>query len=223
MHIQLHSLTSLPVHVPNRGADGLAKRAVYGGHERQRISYQASQYALRHSTAMADLERVAGLGHTTRTALVAERIIHPALVDAGIADVETWTRTVMALWRKEEKESKSEGSEEQKAAPLIVGEQEARLLTAIARACVEGGVAPTDLRKLVEKARPPKGTPEAVVSAIEALKTARGSAGLDGALFGRMATGIAVATVDRCVRISDALTTHAITPVADFFLLTPVK
>jgi hypothetical protein len=35
-----------------------------------------------------------------------------------------------------------------------------------------------------------------------------------------MATGIAVATVDRCVRISDALTTHAITPVADFFLTT---
>ena len=35
-----------------------------------------------------------------------------------------------------------------------------------------------------------------------------------------MATGIAVATVDRAVRISDALTTHAMTPVTDFFLVT---
>jgi len=220
MHIQLHCLTSLPVHVPNRGADGLAKRAVYGGHERQRISYQASQYALRHSDAIADLERVAGIGHTTRTALVAERIIQPALEDAGVADAESWTKTVMALWRKEEKKQKGEKQDEQKAAPLIVGEQEARLLTAVVQACAEEDVAPAELRKLVERARPPKNTSEAVVAAVEALKSARGSAGLDGALFGRMATGIAVATVDRCVRISDALTTHAITPVADFFLTT---
>jgi diaminopimelate decarboxylase len=32
--IQIHSLFSLPVHVPNRGADGLAKRAIFGGVER---------------------------------------------------------------------------------------------------------------------------------------------------------------------------------------------
>jgi len=220
MQIQLHSLTSLPVHVPNRGADGLAKRAIYGGHERQRISYQASQYALRHSPSMKELERVAGIGHTTRTTLVAERIIQPAVETAGVADAETWTKTVMALWRKEEKDKKGDEQDEQKAAPLIVGEQEARLLTAVVKACAEADIGPADLRKLVKKVRPPKGTPDAVAEAVAALKTARGSAGLDGALFGRMATGIAVSTVDRCVRISDALTTHAITPIADFFLTT---
>ena len=220
MHVQLHTLTSLPVHVPNRGADGLAKRAVYGGYERQRISYQASQYALRHSDVMQELEKAAGIGHTTRTALVAERLLQPTLEKAGVSDAETWTHTIMALWRREEQESNAEDQEDQKAAPLIVGEQEIRLFAAVVKACLAAAKTPTDLRKLVEKARPPKGTPEPVVEAIEALKTARGSAGLDGALFGRMATGIAVATVDRCVRISDALTTHAITPVADFFLTT---
>ena len=223
MYVQLHTLTSLPVHVPNRGADGLAKRAVYGGYERQRISYQASQYALRHSERMADLEQAAGIGHTTRTALVSERLLQPALKDAGVSDAEPWANAIMALWRKKEKEEKDDDTEDhadQKTAPLIVGAQEIRLFAAVVKACIDAAQTPSDLRKLVDKARPPKGTPESVVAAIDALKTARGSAGLDGALFGRMATGIAVATVDRCVRISDALTTHAITPVADFFLTT---
>jgi CRISPR system Cascade subunit CasC len=215
--IQVHSLFSLPVHVPNRGADGLAKRAVFGGIERQRISYQAQQYALRHSPLLSALETAAGIGHSHRTALVGDRLLRPALETAGVADAEGWADAVMALWRKEKAE-KAAGDDEVNQ-PLIVGEQEVRLFVAVVQACVAAGIEPDALRALVEK-KMPKDTASGVVAAIDALKTASGSVGLDGALFGRMATGVAVANVNRAVRIGDALTTHAITPVVDFFLVT---
>lgn len=217
--VQVHSLFSLPVHVPNRGADGLAKRAVFGGVERQRISYQAQQYALRKSPQMQALEAAAAIGHSYRTALVGERLLRPALEEAGVESAADWADALMALWRKEDKAERDNDGEEISAAPLIVGEQEVRLLAAIARTCAEAGIEPAALREPMEKKKAAKGTPETVLQAVDALRTARGSVGLDGALFGRMATGIAVSTVDRAVRIGDALTTHAITPVIDFFLV----
>jgi CRISPR system Cascade subunit CasC len=45
----------------------------------------------------------------------------------------------------------------------------------------------------------------------------RAHAGLDGALFGRMATGIAVSRVDSAVHVGHALTTHSIQSSVDFF------
>jgi hypothetical protein len=237
-HITVHTLTSLPLHVPNRGEDGLAKRAVLAGVERQRISYQCQQYALRHAPEFQALEAAAEVGHTYRTTLVGERLLLPALRELGIDGAESWATAVMALWVKEKKvgtkdaeeeevsadadtdtETKTEGASVQSsAAPLIVGEQDLRLLAAVVAECAMAGVKPVSLRELFEK-KPKKDTPAGVLNALQALKTARASIGLDGALFGRMSTGLAVSNVDRCVRIADALTTGAIATEADFFLV----
>ncbi len=235
-HITVHTLTSLPLHVPNRGEDGLAKRAVLAGIERQRISYQCQQYALRHAPEFRALEAAAEVGHTYRTTLVGERLLLPALQALGIEAAECWATAVMALWVKEKKGKDAEEEEtnadaesntntenagvQSSAAPLIVGEQDIRLLAAVVAACAEAGVKPANLRKLFESEKKlKKDTPTGVVNAIQALKTARTSIGLDGALFGRMSTGLAVSNVDRCVRIADALTTGAIATEADFFLV----
>lgn len=164
------------------------------------------------------LEAAGGIGHSYRTALVGERLLRPALEQAQLPEAAAWADAVMALWRKEVTDARAADADET-AAPLIVGEQEVRLFVAVATTCAAAGIAPGGLRALVER-RPPSDTAPAVVQAIEALCTTRGSVGFDGALFGRMATGIAVATVDRAVRFGDALTTHAITPVVDFFLVT---
>lgn len=233
-HITVHTLTSLPLHVPNRGEDGLAKRAVLAGVERQRISYQCQQYALRHAPEFQALEAAAEVGHTYRTTLVGERLLLPALKALGIEAAESWATAVMALWVKEKKGKDAEDDEtdadaesntntesagvQSSAAPLIVGEQDIRLLAAVVAACAKAGVKPANLRELFEK-KLKKDTPAGVLNAIQALKTARGSIGLDGALFGRMSTGLAVSNVDRCVRIADALTTGAIATEADFFLV----
>lgn len=239
-HITVHTLTSLPLHVPNRGEDGLAKRAVLAGVERQRISYQCQQYALRHAPEFRALEAAAEVGHTYRTTLVGERLLLPALQALGIDGAEAWATAVMALWVKEKKDRAKDPEEEvtnadtdadtesssdiagvqSSAAPLIVGEQDIRLLAAVVAACAEAGVKPASLRKLFENEKKlKKDTPAGVLHAIQSLKTARTSIGLDGALFGRMSTGLAVSNVDRCVRIADALTTGAITTEADFFLV----
>lgn len=233
-HITVHTLTSLPLHVPNRGEDGLAKRAVLAGVERQRISYQCQQYALRHAPEFRALEIAAEVGHTYRTTLVGERLLLPALQALGVEAAEAWATAVMALWVKEKKGKDAEEDEtdadiesnpesasiQSSAAPLIVGEQDIRLLAAVVAACAEAGVKPANLRKLFENEKKLKrDTSIGVVNAIQALKTARGSIGLDGALFGRMSTGLAVSNVNRCVRIADALTTGAITTEADFFLV----
>lgn len=235
-HITVHTLTSLPLHVPNRGEDGLAKRAVLAGVERQRISYQCQQYALRHAPEFRALEAAAEVGHTYRTTLVGERLLLPALKALSIEAAENWATAVMALWVKEKKGKDAEDDEtdadaesntntntenasvQSSAAPLIVGEEDIRLLAAVVAACAEAGVKPGNLRELFEK-KPKKDTPAGVVHALQALKTARGSIGLDGALFGRMSTGLAVSNVDRCVRLADALTTGAIATEADFFLV----
>src|ERR1700738_3989358 len=52
MFIQVHTLRDYAVALPNRGQDGLAKRAPYGGFERQRISSQSIKAAMRDSTRL---------------------------------------------------------------------------------------------------------------------------------------------------------------------------
>jgi hypothetical protein len=58
-HVVVHRIFSLSVSLPVRGADGLAKRAPYGGVERQRLSSQSVKAHLRSATgipgSMSDL------------------------------------------------------------------------------------------------------------------------------------------------------------------------
>lgn len=56
-----------------------------------------------------------------------------------------------------------------------------------------------------------------VQDVLAALDAMRSHAGLDGALFGRMATGIALSRVDSAVHVGHALTTHPIQSSVDFF------
>jgi hypothetical protein len=52
MFVQIHSLRDYSTALPNRGQDGLAKRTVYGGIERQRISSQSFKAALRDNPTL---------------------------------------------------------------------------------------------------------------------------------------------------------------------------
>ncbi len=76
---------------------------------------------------------------------------------------------------------------------------------------------PAEMRDLVEKATKRKKQQRPVQDALEALDAVRSHAGLDGALFGRMATGIALSRVDSAVHVGHALTTHPIQSSVDFF------
>jgi len=75
---------------------------------------------------------------------------------------------------------------------LTLGKQEIDALTTVAESLQNEKIAPSEMRDLVEKVAKRKNCSEKVRTALAALDSMRAHAGLDGALFGRMATGIAV-------------------------------
>src|SRR5215468_4321334 len=112
MFVQIHSLRDYSTALPNRGQDGLAKRTIYGGVERQRISSQCLKSALRDSPAlvrtqngtlvsdtMNDLARSLGLDMSVRSALIGERKLAPRLARTlSETDVKAWSDAAMGLW-----------------------------------------------------------------------------------------------------------------------------
>jgi len=255
-YVELHRLMSLPVSLPVRGADGLAKRAFYGGVERQRLSSQSIKAHLRNAEGLVvtgpdgeliadDIGAIAcrlGLDISVRSALIGERLIKPALVERGLPEDEAaiWAEALMDLFRsgkekeprpvKAKKERKSEDGEtgeearaevqaEEEAGRqiIVLGRPEIAALVTLADAARKAGVKPAELRGIVGKAKLPKGAAEGLVSARDGLEAMRHHAGLDGALFGRMATGVAVSRIDSAVHVAHALTVHPIQSAVDFF------
>jgi len=243
---------SLPVSLPVRGADGLAKRAVYGGVERQRLSSQSVKAHLRAGTglnngSMGELAATLGTEMSVRSALIGPRKIAPALEQHGLnpEEVSEWAHAVMALFQtgKEKAPAQAAASKKGKKAAaveseevddedeaaaaeaaeapgrqvLTLGTKEIDALTTVAATLYENKVPLKEMRHLVEKSAKRKGQKTPVQDALAALDAMRAHAGLDGALFGRMATGIALSRVDSAVHVGHALTTHAIQSSVDFF------
>jgi len=90
-------------------------------------------------------------------------------------------------------------------------------LATLAMTARDAAIKPGDLRDLLTKPSKAKVTPQAMQDALAALTAIRTHAGFDGALFGRMATGVAVSRVDSAVHVGHALTVHAIQSFVDFF------
>jgi hypothetical protein len=96
---------SLPVSLPVRGADGLAKRALYGGVERQRLSSQSIKAHLRNATglhgSMADLAKELDTELSVRSALIGPRMIATELTARGLPEdrANVWSDAVMALFQ----------------------------------------------------------------------------------------------------------------------------
>jgi len=215
MFVQIHTLRDYSTALPNRGQDGLAKRTIYGGIERQRISSQSFKAALRDNTSlvrtkdgnivgdsMKDLAQNLGLDMSVRSALIGERKLAPRLAQRlNETEAKAWSDAVMGLWRRE-------GAKVDPDTPIVVGEKE---LDALADACValaEAGQTPERLYKLVDSARElGKASPKAQ-KAVESMSAVASNAGLDGALFGRFATGIAVNNVDSAVHVAHLVTVH---------------
>jgi CRISPR system Cascade subunit CasC len=250
-YVIIHRMFSLPVSLPVRGADGLAKRAVYGGVERQRLSSQSVKAHLREATglngSMADLARELGTEMSVRSALIGSRKIAIELKTGGLTEdaADLWSKAVMALFQsgkekaptkvaKKGKRAKADDAEDEaeegeedisEAAAastagrqvLTLGQKEISALIEVAKALRGANIEPSRMRELLEKPTKRKGSPKEVQDALAALDAVRAHAGFDGALFGRMATGIALSRVDSAVHVGHALTTHEIQSSVDFF------
>jgi hypothetical protein len=178
-YITVHRVLSMPVSLPVRGADGLAKRAPYGGVERQRLSSQSIKAHLRgDATGMAKFAASIGEAKSVRSALIGEKSIAPSLEKRGIAadDAKAWASAIMALFGAEEskgsanskakaKKSKSEDADiemepgippetsdadEKGAQILVLGQREIDALVTLGETMAKAGVPVTDLRGLIE-------------------------------------------------------------------------
>src|SRR5262245_4073573 len=162
MFVQIHTLRDYSTALPNRGQDGLAKRTVYGGIERQRISSQSFKAAMRDNLdlvrstnegkTVADTLRALadelGVGMSVRSALIADRIVAPKLKEKGLEEetAQKWAEAIMGLWR-------AEGASVASDTPLVVGQKEIDALVDAALALQSAGTESTQLRKLFESAR----------------------------------------------------------------------
>jgi CRISPR system Cascade subunit CasC len=226
MFVQIHSLRDYSTALPNRGQDGLAKRTIYGGIERQRISSQSFKAALRDNDTlvrtgeggkiiddrMKDLAKKLGLEMSIRSALIGERKVTPALESLGLSkdDAQSWSNEIMGLWRAADKKVDAD-------TPIVIGEKEISALAEACGALAKSNCEPKELRDLIEKpSKLAKVSPEAR-SAIESMRAIKNNAGLDGALFGRFATGIAVHNVDSAVHVAHLVTVHELFSITDFF------
>lgn len=226
MFVQIHTLRDYSTALPNRGQDGLAKRTVYGGIERQRISSQSFKAALRDNPTlvrtdhggkvvgdtMKDLAKNLNLDMSVRSAMIGERKVIPALKSRGFRDedAKSWSDAVMGLWRRE-------GAKVDADTPIVVGEREIIALAEACAALAKAKLKPNELYKLVDSQRElGKASPEAQ-RAVESMRAVSSNAGLDGALFGRFATGIAVNNIDSAVHVAHLVTAHPLFSVTDFF------
>jgi CRISPR system Cascade subunit CasC len=226
MFVQIHSLRDYSTALPNRGQDGLAKRTIYGGIERQRISSQSFKAAMRDNPTlmrtdpdgnitddtMKNLAERLGLGMSVRSALIGERKVVPALKSRGFneRDAQAWSDAIMGLWR-------AAGAKLDADTPIVVGEKEISALADACDALAKAEQKPEGLRKLIESQRElGKASPDAQ-RAIESMRALSSNTGLDGALFGRFATGIAVNNIDSAVHVAHLVTVHPLFSVTDFF------
>jgi CRISPR system Cascade subunit CasC len=258
-YITVHRILSMPVSLPVRGADGLAKRAPYGGVERQRLSSQSIKAHLRgDATGMATFAASIGEAKSVRSALIGEALIAPRLEERGLTtdDAKAWAGAIMALFGAGESKSgssakakgkKTKGddvdtetvtdtpleigdADEKGAQVLVLGQREIDALVTLGLTMAKADVPVTDLRGLVETpskrtAKGKKGqandglplVPQSVQDALAAFDAMAAHSGLDGAMFGRMTTGVALSRVDSAVHVGHALTVHGIQSAVDFW------
>ncbi len=213
--VQIHTLRDYGPSLPNRGADGLAKRCYYGDAERQRISSQCIKAALRGPTVgLPQLAADLGLDMSVRSGAAISRVLGPDLVSRGMSDedAKAYAKGVASAFVKEGGAVENDGTLPQ---PIVVGQTELRLLADVAMALQSENISADEVRKVLEKSSAARKA--GVKDIVDSIRATAANAGIDGALFGRFATGVALRTVDGCVDVAHALTTHPIQSVTDFF------
>lgn len=242
MQLIARLLFSVPVALPNRGGDGLAKVAPLGGVLRQRISSQSIKRRLRQSASMEALAKEIGHPLSVRSRIAVERIVVKRLVDGGVAeavanDLASVMQDVLTRGIDKAKERRNSAAAKRKndrAARLgdtIQAQQEddtgamveeAQIVTlghgeinAIGDAVLAAAKAQLDGTKLLDELA--KGS-KSKFPGIAALTTVcDGSrAGIDGLLFGRMSTGDIISACDAVVAVSHAVTVHELQDVTDY-------
>ena len=204
--LQIHSLHGYPAVLLNRDDSGLAKRMMYGGHMRTRISSQCLKRHWRVADSVHRLTAIEGATMATRSReIVTLEVIGPLKKDGYPVEVVSVVETTFqkAVYG-------NKGDQRSNRQPLLMGEPEVRYLMNEARRFAE---MPLNQAK--------KALKEWEKASKQNMKAMRDQATLPGglvaALFGRMVTADVEANIDAAVHVAHAFTVHAEESESDYF------
>lgn len=207
--LQIHSLHSYSAALLNRDDTGLAKRIMYGGEIRTRIS---SQCLKRHWRVVEDahaLKNIDGIvdairSRETITRRVIERLMEEGHNESTVNAIEEAFQTAVYGGR---------GADRGNRQPLLLGAPEIEYLYNTAKSIVEA--CPEDPDAARERAE------EWRQSAHENMRVLRDNCSLPGglisALFGRMVTSDTEANIDAAIHVAHSFTVHKEESESDYF------
>ena len=211
--LQIHTLHSYPAALLNRDDSGLAKRMPFGGAVRTRISSQCLKRHWRVAQDEFALKNIAGSTSAIRSRNTVERRVMQPLRDGGqvAEDVLAAVGTAFNVGVYG-----GSGTSETGRQPLLLGLPEVEHLHQRAEAiCAEhsnDAKAAGDAATALFTARRGEGNNFRAL-----LDSARLTAGLEGALFGRMVTSDPGANIDAAVHVAHAFTVHEEESESDYF------
>lgn len=205
--LQIHSLHGYTSVLLNRDDSGLAKRLLYGGATRTRVSSQCLKRHWRMDGGTHALSEIDGVDVGVRSReVVTKRVIEPISgLDSGVVELidEAFQKSVYG----------EKGAARDSRQPLLLGEQE---ISYLAREAKE--IADTSQGNVKEAKR----LCDAWLKRSKAnLKAMRDNCALPGgiaaALFGRMVTSDVEANLDACIHVAHSFTVHAEESEMDYF------
>jgi CRISPR system Cascade subunit CasC len=243
MFLQFHTLTSYPGTLLNRDDAGFAKRLPFGGKTRTRVSSQCLKYHWRNFEGEHALYGIDDVEESLRSRETFRRKVaqpltkdgHPApLVRAATVSLKELVVSGSTANKSTVKDAITAESDKEISSALdtnqvtIFGAPEMRYLRSLAEEVIESvkddfpvfweadGVpedaAISDVADAIRKSD--------LISSRDVKKNLKGldlAAGLDAALFGRMATSDILARGDAAIHVAHAFTTHAEESESDYF------
>ena len=212
MFLQIHYLTSYHASLLNRDDAGLAKRIVFGGVPRLRVSSQCQKRHWREWLLQrTDLPR----GYRSRHFF--GRVLKPRLVQAGM-DEQLAHNLILHLAKgiltaAGDKEALDKETLAM-AQPVLFGEPEASFLASLVEQAAAQGDEKSAKAFLDHRIKESKANFTAM---LQQAGLNNAAAGFEGALFGRFVTSDVLARVDAPVHVAHAFTTHALDTEVDFF------
>lgn len=228
--LQIHTLTNYPASLLNRDDAGFAKRMLFGGVVRTRISSQCLKRHWRVYDGENSLKSI-DAPESIRSRVSFERFVVEPLVKEGVSEeiaVLAARKIIGQVFgseakqekaaRKGTKKAKAEQTPPEKRADTaqvtVLGRPELEYLCRLAREAIgaSGGN-----REAVENEIERRTKEKDLRENLKALNGGALEAGLGAALFGRMVTGDILSRTDAAIHVAHAMTVHSQMTETDYF------
>ena len=210
--LQIHTLHSYPGTLLNRDQHGYAKRLLFGGHVRLRISSQCLKRHWRTAEGPHSLHSIEGATEAVRSRRTVERSIMGPLRDSQEYSPEFMDAVEEALHKAV---YGSSGTEERSRQPLLLGLPEinhiANLATQLCQDHRDSAEDAVNAINLLFSERHGQGA-----NFKGMLDNTRLPAGIETPLFGRMLTSDPRANVDSAIHVAHAISVHEIESEEDY-------